>query len=195
MREEKTLKEARATYDGLMAEQRAIPKQLEEANEKLNAKLQGAAMPEPLRELRAEADRLEERRLELPDLILDARDDLLTALEEEKRNLGLLLEGARQAALDDLEAAFEDFSKARDALEKKIMGNKNVKLFLEPLPDKDDQIIFDTILSRSFLDWGEPAGTPLSAKVKRQLEERMREVSGLFMSLKGNEIDSLRAAR
>ena len=195
MREEKTLQEARATYDGLIAERKAITGQLEAAKEKLNAKLQGAAMPETLRELRAEADRLEERRLDLPDLIIDARDDLLIALEGERANLGTILEGAKLAALDELETAFDEFSKAKDALEKKIMGNKNVKLFLEQLPNKEDQIVFDTILTRSFQNWGEPAGTPLSAKVKRQLEERMGEVAGLFMSRKGNDIDALRAAR
>jgi len=195
MREEKTLQEARATYDGLIAERKAITGQLEAAKEKLNAKLQGAAMPETLRELRAEADRLEERRLELPDLIIDARDDLIAALEEERASLRTILEGARQAALDDLESAFEDFSKAKDTLEKKIKGNKNIQIFLEPLPNKDDQLVFDTIITRSFQNWGEPAGTPLSAKVKRQLDERMGEVSRLFMSRKGNDIDSLRAAR
>ena len=195
MREEKTLQEARATYDGLMAEQRTLPKQLEAAKEKLNAKLQGAAMPETLRELRAEADRLEERRLELPDLKIDARDDLIAALEEERASLRTILEGARQAALDDLESAFEDFSKAKDNLEKKIKANKNIQIFLEPLPNKEDQLVFDTILTRSFQNWGEPAGTPLSAKVKRQLEERMGEVAGFFMLQKGNDIDALRAAR
>lgn len=195
MSEGKTVQEARATYDGLIAERKAILEQLEAAKEKLNLKLQGAAMPEPLRELRAEADRLEERRLELPDLIVDARDDLLAALEEERANLGSLLEGAKLAALDDLEAAFDDFSKAKDTLEKKIKANKNIQTFLEPLPNKDDQLVFDTILSRSFKNWGEPAGTPISAKVKRQLAERMGEVGMLFMMQKGNEIDSLRAAK
>jgi len=195
MKNEMTLEEARATYDGLIAERKAITGHLEAAKEKLNAKLQGAAMPEPLRELRAEADRLEERRLELPDLIIDARDDLLTALQDERKNLRILLEGAKQAALDDLETAFEDFSKAKDNLEKKIKGNKNIQIFLEPLPNKEDQLVFDTIITRSFQNWGEPAETPLSAKVKRQLEERMGEVAGLFMLQKGNNIDALRAAR
>lgn len=195
MSEAKTLQDARAAYGSLIAERKEILKQLEAAKEKLNAKLQGAAVPEPLRELRAEADRLEERRLALPDLIIDARDDLIAALEAEKKNLAPMLEGARLAALDDLGAAFDDFLKAKETLEKKIMANKNVQLFLEQLPNKEDQIIFDTILSRSFLNWGEPAGTPLSVKVKRQLAERMGEIASLFLMQKGNEIDSLRAAR
>lgn len=161
MKYTKEVTEARKVYDSLVIEQREAKKELEAVKAEIRAKLDGKPSPHKFEDLKKQEAKLEARLADLPALIADARDALITALWDYKKQMADMATKAADNAFDALLPEIKRFIDARDALGKALTDA------CKPLGDLA----------------GEPAEIPvdwlLEESLKIFMSDRMRDGSDL----------------
>ena len=161
MKYSKEVIEARKAHDALVIEEREAKKELEAVKAEIRAKLEGKPSPHKYEELKKREAQLEARLGDLPALIADARDALITALWDYKKQMADMATKAADNAFDALSTEVKRFIDARDALGKALTDA------CKPLGDLA----------------GEPAEIPvdwlLEESLKIFMNDRMRDGSDL----------------
>ena len=200
MKYTKEVTEARKVYDSLVIEQREAKKELEAVKAEIRAKLDGKPSPHKFEDLKKQEAKLEARFADLPALIADARDALIAALWDYKKQMADMATKAADNAFDALLPEVKKFIDARDALDKALVQACKA---LGEISGEPAEISVDWLLEESlkiFINDRLRDGSILGFKERmyKRLDGRLHEIAANYayrLRLEAERIKNVQKAR